>query len=77
MPLSASALAAVLKSQFVAAGFVNVNTPPDLDNACEAIAQAVVDHVVNNLQIQIPALTVIVAAPGGTPNPAPLTCTVA
>lgn len=77
MALSAATLSGMIKAELVGRGIVGAGGAGDLDDACDSIAEGLVDHVLANLEIKIPIGAVIVAAPGGTPNAAPIPCTVA
>jgi hypothetical protein len=77
MALSAAGLAALVKSELVANGITGAGGADDLDDLCDSLGAAIVEHVVNNLSVQIPVGAVLVAATAGVPNPSPISCTVA
>jgi anti-sigma factor RsiW len=67
MPLSSTVLAASIKAKRLAALGDAVADGPELDADCQAIAEAVVEHIVAAALVTIPAgVAVQVAVPAGT-----------
>ncbi len=68
MALSASVLSALARSKCLAAGApLNAVDGPALTALCDAIAQAVVEHVVAAAVVTVPpGVAVVVAVPAGT-----------
>ena len=90
MALDKPRLALTLKNALLAGNIANNNpdpnnpgeTPP-LTQICEAIAETVIDEILTNLDIEVPALTFFetpvfpVVGALGAPNLLPAACTVA
>lgn len=79
MSLSAAELKILIKAKIIELVPPTKPDSTDFDKFCEALADSIVTHVTEKLSVQIPVGTVIVAVAGGvgTPNPTPITCTVA
>lgn len=46
------------------------SAPDNKDDAMEALAGAIVDHIQNNLEVNIPSATIITTVSGGSGAPA-------
>jgi len=76
MPLNAAVLSDLIKAQLLAGGVATETDPVTgdpstlLQETCDAIAESIVDHVVANQLVTIPAGAVIVSVTGGSGSPA-------
>jgi 6-pyruvoyl-tetrahydropterin synthase len=79
MALSINSLKQAIKAEVLSTLDSANENDNSLDQFSEALARAIVNHIVNNLTIRIPSATVITSVTGqavGVPNVTPISCTV-